>query len=70
MHVFDYSGTDPTVAYDLEAVMAYQRKLWLGILAIGVATAAMQLPAALSLFVTGLAGVGLLNWRRKKKAQV
>ena len=50
--------------------MAYQRKLWLGILAIGVATAAMQLPAALSLFVTGLAGLGLLNWRRKKKAQV
>ena len=50
--------------------MAYQRKLWLGILAIGVATAAMQLPAALSLFVTGLAGLGLLSWRRKTKAQV
>ena len=36
-----FPGTDPTVAYDLEAVMAYQRKLWLGILAIGVAITAM-----------------------------
>ena len=26
------------------------------------------LPAALPLFATGLAGLGLLGWRRKKKA--
>ena len=59
--------------------MAYQRKLWLGILAIGVAIAAIgfaqsgatpvvSLPGALPLFVMGLAGVGLISWRRKKKA--
>ena len=27
------------------------------------------LPAALPLFATGLAGLGLLGWRRKRKAQ-
>jgi hypothetical protein len=27
-----------------------------------------SLPAALPLFATGLAGLGLLGWRRKKKA--
>ena len=74
-----YPGTDPTVAYDLEAVTTYQRKLWLGILAIGVAIAAIgfarsgatpvvSLPGALPLFVMGLAGLGLISWRRKKKA--
>ena len=60
--------------------MAYQHQLWLGVLAIGVAIAAMlgfargsvsqvPLPGAISLFATGLAGLGLISWRRKKKAQ-
>jgi hypothetical protein len=59
--------------------LAYQRKLWLGILAIGVAIAAIgfaqsgampvvSLPGALPLFFMGLAGLGLISWRRKKKA--
>jgi hypothetical protein len=34
------------------------------------ATAATPLPAALPLFATGLGGLGLLGWRRKRKAQV
>jgi hypothetical protein len=33
-------------------------------------TPATPLPAALPLFATGLAGLGLLGWRRKRKAQV
>jgi len=32
-------------------------------------TAATPLPAALPLFATGLGGLGLLGWRRKRKAQ-
>jgi hypothetical protein len=34
-----------------------------------IATAATPLPAALPLFATGLGGLGLLGWRRKRKAQ-
>jgi hypothetical protein len=34
-----------------------------------VVTAATPLPAALPLFATGLGGLGLLGWRRKRKAQ-
>jgi hypothetical protein len=30
---------------------------------------ATPLPAALPLFATGLGGLGLLGWRRKRKAQ-
>jgi hypothetical protein len=30
--------------------------------------AILPLPAALPLFATGLAGLGLLGWRRKQKA--
>jgi len=33
------------------------------------ASAQTPLPAALPLFATGLAGLGLLGWRRKRKAQ-
>ena len=29
----------------------------------------VPLPAALPLFATGLGGLGLLGWRRKRKAQ-
>jgi hypothetical protein len=83
-----FPGTAPLVACDLEAVMTYQRKLWLGVLAIGVAITAMPndgpdsflgfagsvsqvpLPGALPLFAMGLAGLGLLSWRRRKRAQV
>ena len=36
----------------------------------GTITEATPLPAALPLFATGLAGLGLLGWRRKRKAQV
>jgi hypothetical protein len=32
-------------------------------------SAATPLPAALPLFATGLGGLGLLGWRRKRKAQ-
>jgi hypothetical protein len=35
-----------------------------------VAGAATPIPAALPLFATGLSGLGLLGWRRKRKAQV
>ena len=59
--------------------MGYQRKLWLGVLAIGVAitaigfaqsgaTPVVSLHGALPLFAMGLAGLGLISWRRKKKA--
>jgi hypothetical protein len=34
----------------------------------GTVTAVTPLPAALPLFASGLAGLGLLGWRRKKKA--
>ena len=40
-----------------------------GINAGGVEVAATPLPAALPLFATGLGGLGLLGWRRKRKAQ-
>jgi hypothetical protein len=33
------------------------------------ASSAIPLPAALPLFATGLGGLGLLGWRRKRKAQ-
>jgi hypothetical protein len=32
-------------------------------------TGATPLPAALPLFATGIGGLGLLGWRRKRKAQ-
>jgi hypothetical protein len=35
-----------------------------------IGTASTPLPAALPLFATGLGGLGLLGWRRKRKAQV
>jgi hypothetical protein len=35
-----------------------------------LAKSAVPLPAALPLFATGLGGLGLLGWRRKRKAQV
>jgi hypothetical protein len=36
--------------------------------AVNAAVPEVPLPAALPLFATGLAGLGLLGWRRKKKA--
>ena len=33
-----------------------------------VSVSAVPIPAALPLFATGLVGLGLLGWRRKKKA--
>jgi len=35
----------------------------------GIATFSTPLPAALPLFATGLGALGLLGWRRKRKAQ-
>jgi hypothetical protein len=35
---------------------------------VDVSPSAVPLPAALPLFATGLAGLGLLGWRRKKAA--
>jgi hypothetical protein len=35
---------------------------------VGAGTSAVPLPAALPLFATGLVGLGLLGWRRKRKA--
>jgi hypothetical protein len=37
---------------------------------VGSPAAATPLPAALPLFATGLGGLGLLGWRRKKKSAV
>jgi hypothetical protein len=34
-----------------------------------IATTTTPLPAALPLFATGLGGLGLLGWRRRRKAQ-
>jgi hypothetical protein len=34
-----------------------------------ISPAATPLPAALPLFATGIGGLGLLGWRRKRKAQ-
>jgi len=39
-----------------------------GSLSVSTTPSAVPLPAALPLFATGLAGLGLLGWRRKKKA--
>jgi hypothetical protein len=37
---------------------------------VGFGTApTVPLPAALPLFATGIGGLGLLGWRRKRKAQ-
>jgi hypothetical protein len=47
-------------------VLSFQFGARSGIGTIGTAT---PLPAALPLFATGLAGLGLLGWRRKRKAQ-
>jgi hypothetical protein len=38
-------------------------------IAVSLDAVATPLPAALPLFATGLAGLGLLGWRRKRKAQ-
>ena len=35
----------------------------------GTGMTATPLPAALPLFATGIGGLGLLGWRRKRKAQ-
>jgi hypothetical protein len=35
-----------------------------------ITTPATPLPAALPLFATGLGALGLLGWRRKRKARV
>jgi hypothetical protein len=36
---------------------------------VGPTVGATPLPAALPLFATGLGGLGVLGWRRKRKAQ-
>ena len=36
---------------------------------LGIETATTPLPAALPLFATGIGGLGLLGWRRRRKAQ-
>ena len=49
-------ATFTAASQDLEATMEF------------TATSVVPLPAALPLFATGLAGLGLLGWRRKKAA--
>jgi hypothetical protein len=50
------TATFTAASQDLEATMEF------------TATSVVPLPAALPLFATGLAGLGLLGWRRKKAA--
>ncbi len=56
---FDIAGTTGTSGHDLlGATISLQAPI----------AAATPLPAALPLFATGLGALGLLGWRRKKKA--
>ncbi len=61
---FDYGhflvGTDETYGVVVDPVT---NGVWTS------ATSATPLPAALPLFATGLGALGLLSWRRKRKAQ-
>jgi hypothetical protein len=62
----DYSFLDPS-SLDPSTVLVTDGVNLTASLASG--TSATPLPAALPLFATGLGALGLLSWRRKKKAQ-
>ncbi|HUL86553.1 MAG TPA: VPLPA-CTERM sorting domain-containing protein [Pseudolabrys sp.] len=53
---------DPNTADVLTSVNSNSNIFW------GLAPVVTPLPAALPLFVTGLGALGLIGWRRKKKA--
>jgi hypothetical protein len=48
--------------------VGFQNEDFLGLDNIDVESSATPLPATLPLFATGIDGLGLLGWRRKKKA--
>ena len=57
------TGFDPIYGHGFEAEVAH------GLNGSQYAGFATPLPAALPLFATGIGGLGLLGWRRKRKAQ-
>jgi len=62
----NYCGTSQAVCVGAPSIV-FASSSMTGAFEIG--TAATPLPAALPLFATGLGGLGLLGWRRKRKAQ-
>jgi hypothetical protein len=66
-----FSGTfDSTIAGAIANNGGFQsNEWWAAFNDITTSSSAVPLPAALPLFATGLAGLGLLFWRRKRKAQ-
>jgi hypothetical protein len=64
---FIFTGTGS----DVLSIAAYNNpaEYFVDDVSISGGTSVVPLPAALPLFATGLAGLGLLGWRRKRKAQ-